>query len=134
MADPEPNDKVNLAGSGVLLHVLRASDGRPIPLVGDASGAITMSEGATGTGFAVQPQTIPTTAAQLVAASWPRGFAVQNLDTTNPIYIGPTAAVTSASGWQIEPGGREVFPLPNSGLLYAIATGGSVNIRIGGVV
>lgn len=136
MADPDPNDKVTLAGSGVLLHVLRSTDSVPIPLVGDPSGSLTTSgtsSVATGTAFVVVAQSIPLAATQLTASTWPLGFAIQNLDATNPIYVGPTAAVTDANGWRIAAGEQETFILPNSNLLYAIATGGAVSVRIGGV-
>lgn len=63
----------------------------------------------------------------------PTGYfrAIKNLDSANPIFLGPDNTVSSATGWQVDPG--ETFTFSGAGGIYmgdvyAIATGGAVNV------
>lgn len=55
-----------------------------------------------------------------------------NLDAANPIFLGPTAGVTSANGHRVAAGGSFDCTGPGGvvylGALFAIATGGTVNV------
>lgn len=54
MADPDPNPNVNLAGSGVVLHVQRP-DGELVPVQGTDAGAIAVAGGGGGTSEVTGP-------------------------------------------------------------------------------
>lgn len=55
---------------------------------------------------------------------------VQNLDGANPIYLGGSD-VTSASGLRVAAGAKsDRLRLGENAKLYAIATGGAVDVRV----
>lgn len=86
-----------------------------------------------GTVFSVAAVSVAASAGQLPDQAYGRGFSIQNLDSSTPVYVGPANTVTSSNGWRIAAGEKEVFNLPNSNLLYAISGTGTVSIRIGAV-
>lgn len=68
--------------------------------------------------------TVTTSAASLIAARATRtGVAIKNTDSTNTIYIGLNASVTSSNGYPITPGASEVFTYV--GAIFAISGSGS---------
>ena len=53
----------------------------------------------------------------------------KNLDSTNPIYCGPTSSVTSSTGTPIAPDDRYCTEGPDASLaIYCIATGSTVAV------
>lgn len=59
----------------------------------------------------------------------PVPIVVENLDATNPVYLGGSA-VTSGTGVKIAAGGSLTFNAVGNDSVYAIATGASVTVSI----
>lgn len=110
-------------GQSALVALNAAGETRPVsptdPLpVTDAAGAV-------GAGNVVSARvSVLITATALVAArAARRRLLVKNIDTVNPIYVGP-ATVTVANGMEVKAG--ESLALFTTAALQAIASGGTV--------
>ncbi len=78
---------------------------------------LTVSQVSVGTGSGVQ----------LLASNLGRRAAlITNQDSTNPVYIGTTTAVTSATGHKLAAGLS--MSITYNGVICAIATGGTVTV------
>ena len=56
-------------------------------------------------------------------------ICVQNTDSTNPVYLGPSG-VTSSTGFKLAAGAVAALDVEPGDTLYAIATGGTVVVHV----
>lgn len=126
----DPNPAVTLAGSGVLLHVMNPS-GEPIPVQGNADGAIDTSGGGGGGG------TVDQGTAAAVAGSW--SVRVANAGASafiTPFVSGDAVAqsgtwnITNISGTISLPTGAATSALQGAGLPGALTSGGGVKVGL----
>ncbi len=93
----------------------------PVTLQGPAGGgapsAFTSGQVSVGTGAAVLIKASNTSRYELL---------VVNVDTVNPVYLGPDNTVTSTTGAYLGPGSAVTFR--NTGAIYGRATGGTVTV------
>lgn len=59
--------------------------------------------------------------AQLPSSSTPRGFTLENIDTTNDLWVGTDNTVTTANGFRISPSRARFFDLGNPNALWVIS-------------
>lgn len=94
--------------------------------------------GATGP-FLVTTKTIPDTATLAVASPLAnrQSMSIRNLETTNILYVGPSALVTAdsvtgtTSGWEVGPNEDFHIDIDSTQVLYLIAeTGKTVQVKI----
>lgn len=119
MAPPDPNPKVTLAGSGVLLHALRSTDNEPIPLVADASGALSTSGGGGGGGGSVTQGAGSGTAAGFWTVQLSNGSA----------YLPLPTALGAGGGLKIDGSGTA---LPISAASLPLPSGAATDAKLGG--
>lgn len=75
-----------------------------------------------GTDFAAPARgTATVTAAQLPSASTPRGFTLENIDTSADLWVGTDNTVTTANGFRISPSRARFFDLGNPNTLWVIS-------------
>lgn len=78
--------------------------------------------------------TVGTAAVEVTLPAGCRSFAMQNLDTTNPIYLGSSSAVTTATGYPVQPKqefGFDVDPTASGIVVWAIAVANVTVATIG---
>jgi hypothetical protein len=81
-------------------------------------------------------QTVETTASVNLAsgiypagnASAPRPIIIENLDTTNPVYIGTDSSVAANTGLTLAHGGTLTFNIIGNEILYGLA--GTANVAV----
>ena len=74
--------------------------------------------------------TVTTTPAEIVAADTTRrSVAIQNLDTSNPVYIGDSG-VTTANGFKIAPDSGLVIDKSATASIWAVSAAGTPELRI----
>jgi hypothetical protein len=89
------------------------------------------AQGALGTAYAQTTANVTSTAGQLPSFSAPRGFTIQNPSSNlRSVFVGPNSAVTTANGYEIQPGTSEDFLLGNANFVFAIAAAGTNPIII----
>jgi hypothetical protein len=116
----DPNPKVTIPGSGVLLHVLNTS-GEPVPVQGDDDGAITTTGGGGGGGGTVNQGT-----GAAVASAW--AFRVANAGASSfitPIVAGDNVLADLRVGSTAVSGAN---PVPTSNAAASQADGHSASI------
>lgn len=134
VAEPKTKKTVIVLGDDEQAHRL-VSDTALVQLAGEISRFITSGsqrvEVAPSEGFSVDVTTVGTTTpARRVAGRQPDRvrLRIENLDDTNPIFIGSDLSVTSDTGFQIAAGGS--IELATRAPVYAIASGGTVSIQV----
>jgi hypothetical protein len=86
-----------------------------------------------GTGITGNTQTATTSSVELVGAStsgsvgFPRTVLIQNVDTTNPVYIGSNSGLTAANGFRIAAGESVSLDMLGVEVLHVIA---STNVEV----
>lgn len=97
------------------------SNANPVPIVAALGTALSVARGTAGV-----------VATQLPNTAYAKGFTLKNISMAIPIYIGPTNAVTPATGFPIDAGDAEPIPLSNSNLVWVITAAGTADWAIGG--
>jgi hypothetical protein len=82
----------------------------------------------TSTGFSPDPA-ITGQVFRAMAASDPLPIIIENLDATNPVYLGGSG-VTSSTGTELAAGGSITRNVIGNDSEYAIASGGTVSVSV----